>query len=320
MTLTNEAGLTPRLPEGGPALALDFPGLRIGVVEYDEGPTGCTVFHFADGADCAVDVRGGSPGLFGGYPYVDAICFGGGSLYGLEAGTGVAAEILAARGTARWGKIACVSGAIIYDYGQRDTLTYPDKTLGRAAFRAAAEGRFPQGRRGAGRLASVGKIRGSTRFLPEPGGQGGAMRRIGDLRLACFTVVNSIGVVLDAEGRVLRGLREAGSGRRHTFDEVLRLAPEELRAPAGPAGGNTTISLVVTNQRMAPDDLRQLGRQVHSAMAGVIRPFHTLNDGDILFTASTAQIPATDWSVMALGEICSDLMAEAVRTAVTAEG
>ena len=51
----------PRTQFEGPALELDFPGLRNGVAEYEEGPTGCTVFHLRPGGGaCAVDVRGGS--------------------------------------------------------------------------------------------------------------------------------------------------------------------------------------------------------------------------------------------------------------------
>ena len=30
----------------GPQLAFGFPALRVGVAEYEEGPTGCTVFWF----------------------------------------------------------------------------------------------------------------------------------------------------------------------------------------------------------------------------------------------------------------------------------
>ena len=46
-------------------LELDFPGLEIGVAEYAEGPTGCTVFHFPRDASMHIDVRGGSPGING---------------------------------------------------------------------------------------------------------------------------------------------------------------------------------------------------------------------------------------------------------------
>ena len=88
--------LSPRTELEGPALELDFPGLEIGCAEYDEGPTGCTVFHFPDGASVQTDIRGGSPGTFGGgYEWVNAICLAGGSLYGLEAVSGVAAELFA---------------------------------------------------------------------------------------------------------------------------------------------------------------------------------------------------------------------------------
>ena len=35
-------------------LEFDFPGLEIGVAEYDEGPTGCTVFHLPKLASLSV--------------------------------------------------------------------------------------------------------------------------------------------------------------------------------------------------------------------------------------------------------------------------
>ena len=40
----------------------DLPGVRIGVAEYSEGPTGCTVFAFERAFASSADVRRGSPG------------------------------------------------------------------------------------------------------------------------------------------------------------------------------------------------------------------------------------------------------------------
>ena len=40
----------------------DFPGVQVGVGEYDDGPTGATVILFSQPVVAAVDVRGGSPG------------------------------------------------------------------------------------------------------------------------------------------------------------------------------------------------------------------------------------------------------------------
>jgi L-aminopeptidase/D-esterase-like protein len=315
--LNNENGLVPVTGgRGRRRLKFEFPDIRVGIAEYEEGPTGCTVLHFPTRAHCEVDVRGGAPGLFGGYGYADAICFAGGSLYGLESAAGVAAEILDARQDVSWGNIACVSGAIIYDFTARRTLCYPDKTLGRAAFRAAVEGSFPLGRQGAGRSATVGKIAGSRRFKGEPGGQGAAVDALGSLTVAVFTVVNSLGAVIDEDGSVLRGYRDRESGERLHLHEIIERFPAEVPPLDGPeTGGNTTLSAVVVNQRLPPHELRQLARQVHAAMARVIQPFHTIRDGDIMFALSAGEEPP-NLNVVAIGEFASSLAAKAVRAAV----
>jgi L-aminopeptidase/D-esterase-like protein len=112
---TNDAERpAPRTDVGEPALAFDLPGVEIGVAEYDDGPTGCTVFHFPERVAAAVDVRGGAHGTTGAYPQLDAICLAGGSTYGLEAVSGVAGELFARRGhSVAWPDIALVAGAII---------------------------------------------------------------------------------------------------------------------------------------------------------------------------------------------------------------
>ena len=132
--LSNDAlTLAPQTTFGGPTLTFELAGLAIGVAEYAEGPTGCTVFKFGHSAVAAVDIRGGAHAtlytepLQNGEGKLDAICLAGGSFYGLEAATGVAAELLAQRAySPHWSNIALVSGAIIYDYGPRDNAIYPD--------------------------------------------------------------------------------------------------------------------------------------------------------------------------------------------------
>ena len=298
----------------GPALELDFPGLRIGVAEYEEGPTGCTVFHFTDGATIERDVRGGSPGTFGEFDWVDAVCFAGGSLYGLEAATGVAAELFGQRNyDTGWMSIAAVAGAIIFDWGSRDNAVYPDKELGRAALRAAREGRFPLGQRGAGRSATVGKTFGLEHG--EPSGQGGAFRSIGPTRLAVFAVVNAVGAVVDREGHVVRGHFDRSTGARRALVEGV-----EERVAGGrsvhPTPGNTTLTLVATNQRVDRKLLRQLGRQVHASMARAIHPFHALTDGDVLYAATTNEVDNETLDSVALGVVASELAWDAVLAAV----
>jgi 6-aminohexanoate-oligomer endohydrolase len=302
--------LVPRTDfDGGRELRFDFPGLEIGVAEYEEGPTGCTVFHFPQGASCATDVRGGAPGILGGYEWVRAICFAGGSLYGLEAGTGVAAELLARGGyEVGWMRIAPVSAAIVFDF-RRGNSIYPDKELGRAAVRAARPGVIPLGARGAGRAVTAGKTFALERG--EPAGQGGAFRALGPTRVAVFTVVNAFGAIVDRDGTVVRGhLDDAGTERLALVPELER----QLAAGEGPpvAPGNTTLTLVATNERLGRRALQQLGRQVHASMSRAIQPFHSLVDGDVLYTATTAEVENPQLDAVRLGVVASEVAWDAV--------
>jgi L-aminopeptidase/D-esterase-like protein len=315
--LSNDTGeLVPRTSFDGPELRFEFPGLEIGVAEYDEGPTGCTVFSFPEAAASSIDVRGGSPGVSGaGYELVHAICFAGGSLYGLEAAAGVAAELLARRDyRTGWLDIPLVAGAIIFDWGPRDNAVYPDKELGRAALRAALPGRFPLGSRGAGRSATAGKL-----FAYEQGesaGQGAAFRQVGETKVAVFTIVNAVGAIVDREGNVVRGQYDRSSGVRST---LVAGVEERLAAgkPLRPPPGNTTLTVVATNLRLDARQLRTLGRQVHASMARAIQPFHALEDGDVLFAVSTGAVasdPLLDTT--ALGVVASEVAWDAVLSLV----
>ena len=269
-----------------PYLEVDIPGLQIGFAEYEEGPTGCTVFVFTNGATTAVDIRGGMVGqVETDYEFHHAICFAGGSLFGLEAVSGVRAALLD-----KWPKqnpppIPLVGGAIIYDWFRRENTIYPDKALGRAATEAATGGRFYFGKRGAGRWAGVG--------------QGGAVRQIGNTKIGVFTVVNALGDIVDREGKVRT------RDKRHQLEKL----EDRLKKPAASAhddtGKHTTLTILVTNQKWNHRELEQIGRQVHSSMARAIQPFHTMQDGDLLIAATTRAVDndvlksTTDFSLIA---------------------
>ena len=261
------ADLTPVTAFDSPHLDFDFPGLKIGCAEYEEGPTGCTVFAFAGGVETAVD------------------CFAGGSLHGLEAISGVRAALTAMEKPQSPPPIPLVAGAIIYDWFGRENMVYPDKVLGAAAMATAAEGRFFFGQRGAGRWAGVG--------------QGGAYRQLGATKIAVFTVVNALGDIVDRDRKVRT------RDKRHPLEKLeARLAGQAI-APADQTGKHTTLTLVATNQQWSQRELDQIGRQVHSSMAQAIQPFHTIQDGDILFTATTGAVEnealqsATDFGLVA---------------------
>ena len=284
---------------GDRVLRFDWPMLSIGTGEYEEGPTGVTVFRFGKKVHGAVDVAGGAPGTVNtdflrlGYetPDLDAVVFAGGSWYGLEATTAVASQLKddGVR-SGYWADIALSVGAIIYDFGgRRLNEVYPDKRLAQAAARAVKPGVFPLGAHGAGRMAMTGSLFGCNAHS----GQGGAFRQIGKIKIAAFTVVNALGVVTDREGRPVACNRDPSWPKDITVSDLLKRSEQHLAKTPETAGSkNTTVSLVVTNVKMSPAELSRLARQVHSSMTRGIQPFQTMFDGDVLYAVSTGEIDA----------------------------
>ena len=135
---------------------------------------------------------------------------------------------------------------------------------------------------------------------------------MGGTRVAVFTVVNAYGAVVDRSGEVVRGFYEPET---RTRTPLARALEERL---AQPPPGNTTLTVVVTNQALDTRSLRQLGAQVHASMARAIQPFHALVDGDVLFAVTTAETEG-GLDPMTLGVLASELAWDAVLRAVDVE-
>ena len=144
-------------------------------------------------------------------------------------------------------------------------------------------------------------------------GQGGAFRMVGPTKVAVFTVVNAFGAIVDREGNVVRGHYDPERGTRTPLVDAL-----EAQLPQA-AAGNTTLTLVVTNQRLDRRELRQLGVQVHASLGRAIQPFHALVDGDVLYTVSTREVENEAVSPLNLGLIASELAWDAVLSCVEPE-
>jgi L-aminopeptidase/D-esterase-like protein len=328
------AGPLPVVERGQTGLEFDFPAMKIGIAEYEEGPTGTTVFYFPDGVKAAVDVRGGSPGtvnataLMNAYEYkmIQSVVFSGGSWYGLSAATGVANEIKNLK--AQEGQVDFIAGvvaAIIYDVGgRRYSRITPDDRLGAAALRSARPGFFPTGSRGAGRFAMQGSyyVRGESmdKFADWPhSGQGGAFASIGPTRVGVFTVVNSLGTIVDRNGRIVRCKRNQPNGGCPLIsDRIASFASINGDAQAGKDGKteNTTLTLVVTNQKMPFWALQRLAVQVHGSMNRAIQPFATEDDGDVLYAVTTDEVENASLSPLDLGVVASELAWDAVLSSV----
>jgi L-aminopeptidase/D-esterase-like protein len=293
----DQSNLRPVVNEGGAELKFDWPMVQIGTAEYKEGPTGVTVFRFGRKVWAAYDVRG-EPGtantewlrLGRDKPMVDAVVLSGGSLYGEESTTAVATAMKDDQlRTGTWNDVAYATGAIIYDLGDRRlNEVYPDKKLAQAAFRAAKPGVFRVGSAGAGRFAKTGYFFG----LNAHSGQGGAFYEKANLKIACFTVVNALGVVTDREGHIKAGYRDpAWPANLDTAGLMQAMRSKWADGPAQTKPTqNTTISLVVVNQKLSFADLQRLAIQVHTSMSRGLQPYATEWDGDVLFAVSTGEV------------------------------
>jgi len=306
------------------SLTFEFPGLCLGVAECDEGPTGVTAFYFPARAYGVVDTRGGAPGSsltealkcgFG--KYVDAVVFTGGSAYGLEAAAGVAAGLLeSGRGSQRWGEVAVVPAAVVFDFKGRTNKVYPKRELGIAALQNCREGCFPLGAHGAGRFVHCGSYFGEQ-FM-EQSGQGAAFGQYGSTRIAVFTVVNARGVIVDRAGKVACGNRDPRSGTRASIPQGIASA-KQARVSASVGAGltdNTTLTLVVTNRLLSREQLERLAIETHSSMARAIQPFHTVRDGDTLFAISTADCDTDTPDLADLSVLASELAWDAVLSSI----
>ncbi|HSM62021.1 MAG TPA: P1 family peptidase [Longimicrobiales bacterium] len=299
------------------------PGVEVGHARVPGGDSGCTVLLGPFRG--AVEVRGlatGSrelPTLSADHvvPRVDAILLTGGSAFGLAAADGVMAW-LSERGRGYDTGVApvpIVPTAVVFDL--REGRARPDASTGRAACDAAGRGPVAEGRVGAGAGTSVGKLAGRERA--SVGGVGTWAVESRGYTVGALAVVNAVGDVRDADGRIVAGAR----GDDGAFMDAERWLREGAGPPtAGPPapGTNTTLAVVATDAPLPRVDLGRLARMAANALSRRITPVHTPFDGDVVFAVSTADSPVDldRRDVLALGTVAQHVLEEAITRAVTA--
>lgn len=301
----------------------DFSDFQIATAEYADGPTGMTLFHFPKGGYAAVDIRGGAAAVreassideLNTWGYVDAIVLAGGSTYGLESASGVMASLLEKRkGKTDFINIPAVPAAIVYDFKNRKNESkYPDKELGKEAFKKLQKNKVIVGQAGAGVNVTVGKYFGSQ--YAQSSGQGAAFYEIDGVKIFVLTVLNAVGNIFDKDGKIVRGTYDE-KAKKH-FDIAEGLMDKKL-SKKFKAKENTTISIVITNAKLERTDLKRIAVMAHTGMAQSIRPFHTPWDGDTLFVVSTkTQKVPKELSVADLGTISAKLLNDAILNAIS---
>jgi hypothetical protein len=151
-------------------------------------------------------------------------------------------------------------------------------------------------------------------------GQGAAYREAGPTKVLVFTVVNAFGSIVDRQGQILRCRHMSASGCGTIVDRLsARLKSLTLNTPDSTREGpspNTTITLVVTNQKLQPWALQRLAVHVHTSMARAIQPFATGSDGDTLYAVTTGEVDNPQLSSVNLGLLASEVAWDAVLASV----
>lgn len=269
--------------------------------------TGVTVILFPESTTGSCEVRGGAPASRETalldptklVEHVDAVVLTGGSAFGLATADGVMLHLAARERGFRSsaGPVPIVPTAAIFDLVASDGAS-PRAADGAAAAAAATAECAMVGRVGAGTGATVGKWRGSHHGVA--GGLGTASVRVDGATVGALVVVNAVGDVIDADGRII-----AGSS-----------APSDVGAfpdpPLGP-GESTTLVVVATDARCTKVECHLLAQSAHDSLAGSLRPVATRFDGDIAFALATGAIGA-HLDRLRLGVV--EAVAAAVRRAV----
>ena len=267
-------------------------GFKVGHWTNPEAGTGCTVVLPPLGNVSSVDIRGSSPSSRE-LAHLDpdrklteihGIVLTGASAFGLATAQGVV-DWLVDKGIGyQTGltPVPIVPAAVIFDLAAGSADTRPPPEAGWAACEAAVEGRVETGRIGAGAGATVGKWAG--REYLSPGGLGVAFAEDGAERVAALAVVNSVGDVIDDDGRVVAGTSAPNA-------DSLSFRPSFAAPPAEEAGDasstdmptNTVLAVITTPATLDKRDVRWLAARGSDGITVAVRPAHTRYDGDVVF-------------------------------------
>jgi L-aminopeptidase/D-esterase-like protein len=196
------------------------------------------------------------------------------------------------------GVVPIVPAAVVFDLaplGRFDAR--PTPAMGRAAC-ADAVAEPQEGSVGAGTGATVGKVAGGERSMKGGIGIGAADKE--GVVVRALAVVNAVGDVRDATGRIVAGARDENG---QFIDSASWIAQGTSEPPRFDdlAGRNTTLCVVSTNAALDRVALGSVARAASAALYRRITPVGTMFDGDVVFatspydggvTAAQAQIEA----------------------------
>lgn len=292
----------------------DIKGIEVGQAQDTAGGSGCTVILCKEGCVAGVDVRGGGPATretdllnpINMVQKIHAVCLSGGSAFGLDAASGVMRYLEEQDCGHDMGfvKVPIVCGASLFDLGVGDVKCRPDQAMGYEACHHL-QTEIAEGNVGAGTGASVGKMLGKEHAMKS--GLGTCGIQVGDVQVAAIVAVNACGNVVDEHTQKdVAGILVNGN-IVSTEEAMLEMMEKGL------PDGNTTIGCIVTNAKLDKAQATKVAGIAHNGYARVIRPVHTMSDGDTIFVISTGEV---EMQADVIGVLATDMMAKAIQRAV----
>lgn len=324
-----------RISPGKKNLITDLDGLSVGHAEDADLRSGVSVIVPDDPAIISVTVPGGGPGtretdaLQPGtlVDRADAVVLAGGSVYGLDAASGVTAAMgQEGRGFATGAPLPSpiVPAAILFDMANGGDkgwgATPPYARLGQAAY-GARDTQFRLGTIGVGYGATAGQVK---------GGLGSASVAVdGTVEAGALIAANPLGSLFDGQGRFWAqphalmhdGALEFGCPER-ALQPADATAHPMAHSKLAAALGNTTIGVAAVAADLTAAEAKRVAIMAQDGLARAIRPLHTPFDGDCLFVLALGhkKLAETDemrpLALAALGALVADCVARAAARGV----
>jgi L-aminopeptidase/D-esterase-like protein len=180
--------------------------------------------------------------------------------------------------------VPLVVASILDDLSLGDGRIRPDAESGYKACQAASEGPVAEGCVGAGAGATVGT--GSY--------YGGLGMR--DFVIGAIVAVNATGDIIDwVHGKIIAGARrQDGKGFVNLSESVRKQMAKRLASKTvseiRPSLTHTTIGVIATNVVFDKSELTRIAEVANTGAAKVINPYHSPEDGDVLYAVSTRKL------------------------------
>ena len=235
---------------------------------------------------------------------IHAVLLTGGSAFGLNAAGGVM-TFLEEKGfgyVTGFGVVPIVPAAVIYDLNIGNASIRP---LAENAYQACTEANDNfniQGCIGVGTGATIGKWAGIANAMK--GGLGTATVTMDKIKVTAVSVVNSVGDIIDENGKVIAGaLNQKGQLIAET--DLTR----RWQVPQVGFTQNTLLAVIITNTRLSKLETYIVSKRAQYGLARAIIPTSTSYDGDVIFALASGNETADI-------DLISEMGAEALRQSV----